>query len=175
MRRTRSLAALAACAAFLAACGGGDERSGAPTVTALRVVPADPAMTVQLRVLSSAAQWVSGGDARIEVRAAPGLHDKLELWLNGQRLEAGLQSRGDRLEGVIAGLADGDNTLEVLHRASGARDTIRIVNHPITGPMFSGPQQTPFVCTTIQGAVGRQPLVDSAASPGTKVTDAQGA
>ena len=38
-------------------------------------------MTVRLRVLSSAPEYVSGGDARIEVRAAKGLHDKLELWL----------------------------------------------------------------------------------------------
>jgi hypothetical protein len=40
--------------------------------------------------------------------------------------------------------------------------------------MFSGPQQQPFVCTTNQCAVGRQPLVDSATQPGYPVTDAGG-
>jgi hypothetical protein len=61
-----------------------------------------------------------------------------------------------------AGLALGDNRLEVRHRRSGVRDRLTLTNHPISGPMFSGPQQHPFVCTTTQGAVGRQPLVDSA-------------
>ena len=45
--------------------------------------PASQGKNVQLRVLSSPAQWVSGGDARIEVTAAPGLHDKLQIYLNG--------------------------------------------------------------------------------------------
>ena len=56
--------------------------------------PASQAKDVQLRVLSSPAQYVSGGDARIGVRAAPGLHDKLELWLNGSRVNVPLQKTG---------------------------------------------------------------------------------
>lgn len=175
MKRWTSVAALAAVTVLLAACGGGSADQSGPTVTALRVTPADPAMTVQLRVLSSPAQYVSGGDARIEVRAAEGLHDKLELWLNGQRLDVALQSKPGRLEAVISGLVVGANTLEVRHRSGGVRDSIALTNHPITGPMFSGEQQTPFVCTTIQGAVGKQPLVDTPTAPGYKVTNAQGA
>jgi hypothetical protein len=168
------LAVSAACATLLAACGGGSGGPGSPTVVALRANPSDAAMTVQLRVLSSPAQYVSGGDARIGVRAAVGLHDKLELWLNGQRLDVALTSKGDSLEGVVSGLVVGANTLEVRHRSSGLRDSLTLTNYPITGPMFSGEQQTPFVCTTIQGAVGRQPLVDSATAPGYRVTNAQG-
>ena len=67
----------------------------------------------------------------------------------------------------------GDNTLEV-RTSAGVRDRLTLTNHPVTGPMFSGPQQQPFVCTTNQGAVGRQPLVDSATQPGYPVTDAGG-
>ncbi|MEO7150706.1 MAG: DUF6351 family protein [Burkholderiaceae bacterium] len=174
MTRWTSLAVSAACA-MLAACGGGGGGSGGPTVVAQRATPADAAMTVQLRVLSSPAQYVSGGDARIEVRAAGGLRDKLELWLNGQRLDVALTSKADTLEGVVSGLVVGANTLEVRHRNSGLRDSLTLTNYPITGPMFTGEQQTPFVCTTIQGAVGKQPLVDSAAAPGYRVTNAQGA
>ncbi len=55
------------------------------------------------------------------------------------------------------------------------RDRITLTNYPITGPMFSGPQQQPFVCTTTQGAVGKQPLVDTATPPGYAVKDAGGA
>ena len=134
------------------------------------------AQTVRLRVLSSPADYVSGGDARIEVRAAPGLHDKLELYLNGSRLDVPLVKAGShRVEAVIDGLQLGKNTLEVYVKKQSLRDTLELTNYPVTGPMFSGPQQQPFVCTTIQGAVGRQPLVDSATPPGYKVADGTGA
>lgn len=167
---------MAALSVLLGACGGA-ESPRAVTESPQRAtgaIPADPAMKVQMRVLSSAPQWVSGGDARIEIRAAQGLHDKLELWLNGRKLDAALSSTADRMEGVIGGLVDGANTLEVRHRSAGVRDTLTLTNYPITGPMFTGPQQMPFVCTTNQGAVGRQPQVDSATPPGYRVTDGAG-
>jgi hypothetical protein len=130
---------------------------------------------VQLRVLSSPAEYVSGGDARIEVKAAPGLHDKLELYLNGSRVNVALKARDSHhLEGVVEGLHLGQNTLAVFVKGQSHRDTLDLTNYPVTGPMFSGPQQTPFVCTTIQGAVGRQPLVDSATPPGYSVRDSGG-
>lgn len=138
--------------------------------------PAKPGKTVRLRVLSGPTEFVSGGDARIEVRAAPGLHNKIQLFLNGSRVQVPLQAR-DRhhLEGVIDGLREGQNTIEVYVKGRSLRDTLVLTNYPVTGPMFSGPQQTPFVCTTSQGAVGRQPLVDSATPPGYRVTDESGA
>jgi len=184
VRRTGGLWSVAGCAALvLAACGGGDQPVGASAQQDRKVALANPpgnpgldgpAMTVRLRVLSSAPEWVSGGDARIQVRAAPGLRDKLVLVLNGQAISATLKEVPDGLEGVVSGLRLGDNLLEVKHRSANVRDAIKLTNWPITGPMFTGPQQTPFVCTTIQGAVGRQPLPDSATPPGYKVTNAQG-
>lgn len=161
MTRSPTLAACAAAAAML--CGGVMAAPAAPQNAASN------AAVVRIELLSSPAAYVSGGDARIAVRAAPGLHDKLELWLNGRPIGMPLASRGDRLEGVVRGLQPGDNRLEVRHRSSGVRDELTLTNHPITGPMFSGPQQTPFVCTTTQGGVARQPLVDSATPPGNKV------
>jgi hypothetical protein len=79
---------------------------------------------------------------------------------------------------VLGGLREGPNRLQARLPGGiggGGQATLQLRNHPITGPMFSGPQQTPFVCTTIQGAVGRQPKVDSATPPGYRVTDASGA
>jgi hypothetical protein len=138
--------------------------------------PASQAKFVQLSVLSSPAEYVSGGDARIGVRAAPGLHNKIELYLNGSRLDTPLKMAGShQLEGVIQGLRLGENTLEAYVKGQSLRDTITLTNYPVTGPMFSGPQQQPFVCTTIQAAVGKQPLVDSATPPGYRVTDTGGA
>jgi len=126
-----------------------------------------------LRVLSSPAQYVSGGDARIEISAPAAQHANVQLRLNGALVNLPLVASGDTLQGVVTGLVDGRNRLEA--RLAGERSTLVLTNHPITGPMFSGPKQMPFVCTTIQGAVGRQPLVDSAAPPGYRVTDASGA
>ncbi|MBX3633890.1 MAG: hypothetical protein KF683_00580 [Rubrivivax sp.] len=184
----RAALAAASGAALLAACGGGqrsadtagpDERAQGSAAAVPTGVAAAPPLTgaARLRLLSSRAEHVSGGDARIAVLAPPGLRDQLELWLNGQRIDAPLQPTADGLEGVVSGLVIGQNTLEVRHRRGnglGVSDRLVMTNHPITGPMFSGPQQHPFVCTTIQGAVGRQPLVDSATAPGYKVRDAQG-
>lgn len=173
MDRSGLYSAVLALGGLLAACGGGS--GNAPEQAQQRA--ASPGNAVALRVLSSPAQYVSGGDARIELHAAPGLHDKLEWWLNGQRIDLELVAQGDRLEGVVSGLALGDNRLEVKHRngqGQGNSAAITLTNHPITGPMFSGAQQHPFVCTTTQGAVGRQPKVDSATPPGHRVLDAAG-
>jgi hypothetical protein len=160
-----------AAALTLAACGGGSDSAG-PDDRAGPQAAAD-AMTVAVRLLSSAPQWVSGGDARIEVRAAPGLHDKLEVWINGQRTAQALASHGDRLEGVVGGFVDGPNTLEIRHaKGRGVAASLQLTNHPITGPMFSGPQQHPFVCTTNQ--LGQMPKVDTASPPGYAVRNAQG-
>jgi hypothetical protein len=155
-------------ALLLAACGGG----GTPTEDAKSVPLSANAMTVSVRLLSSEPRWVSGGDARIEVRAAAGLHDKLEIWINGRKTTQTLVSDGHRLEGVVGGFVDGENTLEVRHaKGRGVAASLRLTNHPISGPMFSGPQQHPFVCTTSQ--FGLQPKIDSAAPPGYAVRDAQ--
>jgi hypothetical protein len=90
--------------------------------------PSSQGKDVQLRIVSSPAQYVSGGDARIEVRAAPGLHDKLQFYINGSRVDV------------------------PLHRS--ATDAVRLHD--------------------IQGALGRQPLVDSAKPPGDRLTDLGG-
>jgi hypothetical protein len=149
--------ALAVGVVLLSSCGDGDDT---------------PATTVKLETVSSSPQWVSGGDARIRVRTAPGQGDKLDLLLNGQKVDVALHEVDRGVEGVVSGLKTGDNQLEVRHRESNARDAITLTNWPITGPMFTGPQQTPFVCMTNQSGVDRPPLVDSATPPGNKVMNA---
>jgi hypothetical protein len=148
-----------------------------PSVADARQGAAAPPGAIAMRVVSSPAQYVSGGDARIEVAAPRGLHKQLELWLNGRRLDIDMTPVGDRWQAVVDGLAPGANRLELRHGAGlglGVAAALELVNHPVTGPMFSGPQQQPFVCTTNQSAVGRQPLVDRATPPGYRVLDAAG-
>jgi hypothetical protein len=153
--------AIATCAAALlvAGCGGRDD-------------PPPPPPAVTMKVLSGSPDYVSGGDSRIEVSAASVEQANLEFWLNEKQITPVLKSSGDRMEGLVTGLADGANTLEVRHAKYGKVSSIKLTNYPITGPMFSGPQQTPFVCAT--AALNVQPLVDAAAPPGYPVTAANG-
>lgn len=119
-----------------------------------------PTREASLRALSSAPHQVSGGDVRIEARVAAAEHERLEWRLNGRAIAPTLATDGDRLEGVIGGLADGANLLELAHREHGTLQTLALMNHPITGPMFAGPKQEPFVCT-VDTQLGVEPLVDT--------------
>ncbi len=129
---------------------------------------------LDLRILSSPARYVSGGDARIQVTAAPGLHDKLQWFLNGRAIDVALRGKGHELEGVVSGFKVGRNVLEVYVKKGAQRAALEITNYPLTGPMLSGPQQHPFVCTTTQSGIARQPIVESVLPPGTKVFDSAG-
>ena len=51
-----------------------------------------------------------------------------------------------RYMGVVTGLKDGANVLTA--RIPGAGSQITIVNHPIGGPVFAGPQLQPWICAT---------------------------
>ena len=87
-----------------------------------------------------------------------------------------LRARRRGLVGLVAGLELGQNTLAVVanRRSSApAKDRLTLVNHPITGPIFSGPQQRPFVCQTIQAGLG-EPLVDNQAGEGFRVLNPDG-
>ena len=118
--------------------------------------PASQGKDVQMHLLSSPPQFVSGGDARIEVRAAPGLHDKLEFYAQRQSRRTSLLQKTRQPQPRRRGQrpAPGRQHARGYVKGQSLRDTITLTNYPITGPMFTGPQQTPFVCTTIQGAVG---------------------
>jgi hypothetical protein len=151
-------------------------------LVALLAVPAaaDPATadhprprpSFQVTVLSSRPDQVSGGDALVEVavpRTVP-LH-KVEVTRNGEDVTSTFASGPDgSLVGLVDGLVDGDNQLTVRANGRGhgrpAAVTLTLVNHPSSGPIFSGPQQQPFVCATARATLdGRkllgQPIADN--------------
>lgn len=120
-----------------------------------------PPQSFPLRVLSSSPQYVSGGDVRISVGAPKAEQSQLSFWLNGVRIEPSRVSQTDsQIEGVLSGLVVGENALEVRHgdRGTVAAQTLR--NHPITGPMFAGPKQEPFVCSVVTD-LGKEPIPDT--------------
>jgi hypothetical protein len=135
--------------------------------------------TFAVRVVSSAADQVTGGDARLHVdvpRTVP-LH-QVRVLVNDedQRAHFTVMPGTRTLTGVIDGLDLGENVVRVLAngKGQGRPDPAEVVleNHPITGPVFSGPHQYPFVCTTMTEGLG-QPIADDP-STGTKVFDDAG-
>jgi hypothetical protein len=53
------------------------------------------------------------------------------------------------LVGLVDGMTLGTNRLEATAKGGGTA-RLDVVNHPITGPVFSGPQERPFFCQTHQ-------------------------
>jgi Tannase-like family of unknown function (DUF6351) len=170
-------------------------------VSAVAAAPDDPAGAnragsaasgnrFRVTVLSGQPDQVSGGDARVEivVPRSVSLGD-VDIELDGEDVSGAFERDGSRraLVGLVEGLDEGDNSLRVADRGgSQARERapaveLTLTNHPISGPIFSGPQQQPFVCTTARGRFdGRpvlgQPLVDNQDQVGIAVAaeDAQG-
>jgi hypothetical protein len=155
-----------------------------PTVTAAPGVPG----TLIVTVLSSGPDQVSGGDAlvQIDVPLTIPFH-QVEVTLDGVDVTDAFEAvTGTRsLVGLVEGLDDGSNALRVAAHGDGrgrpAAVSLALVNHPISGPIFSGPQQQPFVCTTARATFdGRrllgQPIVDNQDHFGIPVAaeDAQG-
>ncbi len=153
----RSLAVLAVLAAFASAPG--------PAVAAVDI------NTWGIEILSSAPDQVSGGDALVRV-GFPGKKIKrnARLLLNGVDVTGSLALQDGDLVGVVEGFALGQNLLEL--KPSANSNTVKAqlvaVNHPISGPIFSGPQQQPFVCTTARVGLG-QPIIDNQDVFGIKV------
>jgi hypothetical protein len=152
-------------------------------VLAMTVVPAFVAMNSvraadgpQLRVISSRPDMVSGGDALVRVDLPAGLaaRDVVKLTLNGAEARAKLKDDvgGRSLTGLVTGLRNGPNTLEVT-ASNKSSAKITLVNHPITGPLFAGPQEQPFVCMTdkfkLQGGGTLGPALDANCSIATRV------
>jgi len=105
------------------------------------------AQTVQINVLSTRANLVSGGQALTSIELPAGTDpSSVAVSLNGSDVSSQFAERSNgQFEGLLSGLANGSNTLTAtLPDGSSASSTI--VNHPIGGPIFSGPQVQPWVC-----------------------------
>jgi hypothetical protein len=131
-----------------------------------------------IQILSSDPEQVSGGDALVRVEF-PGRNDRrsARLFLNGADVTSQLEPLGGDLVGVVHGFVEGDNWLSLRSNSAARRPraTLHVTNFPIGGPIFSGPQQQPFVCTTARNGLG-QPFVDNQNGIGIRVAqeDASG-
>ncbi|RII17673.1 hypothetical protein DSC45_12295 [Streptomyces sp. YIM 130001] len=115
--------------------------------------PAGSQERPELRVtsVSSRPDAVSGGDALVRVDVPGSVSaDKVRVLADGRDVTDGFEEAADgSLTGVVDGLDDGRNRLTAsAPGAAGGRLTL--VNHPVSGPVFSGPHEQPFVCDTEQ-------------------------
>ena len=109
-------------------------------VIALALPLSAAAQSLQLRVVSNPKpEFVSGGDVLVSVSPVQGVR----LTLNGSDVTTALRADGFAL---VKGLNDGANAL--VATAGKATSKLTVVNHPITGPVISGPHEQPFICET---------------------------
>jgi hypothetical protein len=97
-------------------------------------------------------EFVSGGDVLVRVSRTTTVR------LNGRDVTSSFAEQPDRsLLGLVSGLRTGRNEVT----AGGA--SMQVTSHPLSGPVFSGPQQVPFYCeTTAFGlAPATQPLCEA--------------
>ena len=116
---------------------------------------ADSRSSLRIRVLSTRADLVSGGDALVRIVLPPGRSAAgLEVRIGQRDLSHAFDVRSNgQIEGLVDGLRNGTNVLSArLPSGEGAR--ITITNHPRGGPVFSGPQIEPWGCA--EGARDKQ-------------------
>ena len=111
-----------------AASAHGSDRGGGPTIS----------------VLSGRADLVSGGDALISIGGL-GSSRALSVQAGGKdQTSAFTHGSEGTLVGLVSGLPLGKSS--VIVRAGRRAAKLRVTNHPIGGPIFSGPQLQPWKC-----------------------------
>lgn len=128
---------------------------------------AEPSKGAVLEVVSSRPEMVSGGSALVKIGPLPAGAKGLHVSAAGQDVTADFKPAPDRrLVGLVKGLPEGRSVIE-LSAAGGVRASLVVENHPLVGPMFSGPHQVLLACDT--AAAGLGPPVDKDCSAPTRV------
>jgi Tannase-like family of unknown function (DUF6351) len=125
-------------AAAIATAGG--RAQGRPTIAALS---ADPNL-------------VTGGDVLVRIafgsKAPAG---SPHVTVAGRDVSRAFQPAAEPgvFVGLVTGLVNGKNLIEVGETPGTVHASLEVVNYPITGPVFSGPWQQPFICQTTEFAL----------------------
>jgi hypothetical protein len=125
--------------------------------------------SLELRTVSTRPEAVSGGDVLVQIAlprtVAP---DRLAVTLNGRDVRSAFRAgpQPQVLVGLLSGLSIDANQLDATAPGS-RRAQLTLVNHPGTGPVISGPHQSPFVCET--EAFGLGPALDANCTVKTRV------
>jgi hypothetical protein len=142
----------------------------AGALAALAVIPTAGAGPLSrapaVEAVSTLAAYVSGGDVLVSVTGDD--LDGVRVERDGVDVTSAFHAMPDgSLLGLVGGLDEGRHAI-VARPPQGPFGRLKVVNHPITGPLFSGPQQQPFFCETVANGLG--PALDAACSAPTQVT-----
>jgi Tannase-like family of unknown function (DUF6351) len=102
-----------------------------------------------LRAVSNDPDRLSGGDVLVEISLPKKFAGGLQISLNGRDVTGAFRAghAPGTLLGLVTGLALGRNTLRV-EGGGVPGELLALTNHPVVGPIFSGPHQKPFICET---------------------------
>lgn len=123
----------------------------------LSVLAAVPALAspppIAITALSNAPDRVSGGDVLVRVSTPGGaVPAGLAVTVNGTDVTAAFRPdpSGLGVIGLVSGLRDGKNVIQAVAKNANPSlsGKLEVRNYPITGPIFSGPHETPFFCMT---------------------------
>ena len=124
---------------------------------------------IEVAVVSSLPATVTGESARIDVRGVQS-GDAVRVLRDGTDVTGVFSpAAGAVVDGVVSGLRVGANhiTATVTGPAGIRTATLELTDHPITGPVISGPHQTPFLCQTEAAGMGK--ALDADCSAKTRV------
>lgn len=116
---------------------------------------AKPSDDLDITTVSTRPDTVSGGDVLVRVSAQRDTDiDTVMVFLNGLAVTGAFHAEagGHSILGLVDGLKLGANTL-VAKALGGHDETYRtarltLTDHPISGPIISGPHEEPFYCMT---------------------------
>ena len=122
----------------------------------------------EVRTLSTRADMVSGGDVLVQITTPRVGASNVAVTVNGRepRGEFGETTAGT-LIWRLTSLQPGTNAIAVGLKGQKPAVQLSVVNHPVTGPVFSGRHQTPFHCETQASGLG--PPLDSNCTAATRV------
>src|SRR5581483_7526959 len=106
------------------------------------------AASLEIKVLSSRPDMVSGGDALVEVKAPSGIEpNQITLQLNGKQVATPLNRDPETgsFRALVGGMVNGKNVLGASVKGKPPLEaSLTLTNYPITGPILSGPHLSPY-------------------------------
>jgi len=114
-----------------------------------------PASPLTLRVLSSRPDMVTAGDALVEIaHGAEYAGAAITVTFGDTDVSDRFTAVGtDKRVGLVEGLPLGEVSLDAA-LADHTPVRLGLVTYPVTGPVISGPHQSPFVCKTVESGLG---------------------
>lgn len=134
--------------------------------------------SLHLEAASTRADSVSGGDLLVSLTGTPTGGSSPKVTVDGSPVDVtftpGAGIHEGKLLGLVTGLPEGRSTIEVSVGAARAR--LAVTNHPVAGPIFSGPHLPLTACTTTDFglAAAQPPLCDAPAKVSYRYVDTAG-